>query len=253
MKNIIFEIISNRALTEAVFEMKLKGDVLGIRCGQFVNILIDGLYLRRPISVCDLEGDVLTLVYKVVGKGTQKMSEMKTDEKLDMSRAYVCGHSRLGKTALLTGAVDERVKLAYSNDSGCCGAALSRGKSGESVEDITRVFPQWFCKGYIKYAGNEDKMPFDQHWLIASVAPRRVYVASAFEDKWADPNSEMLSCVAASEAYEACGLRGLVCNDSLPQIGDVYHDGMIGYHLRAGLHYLSREDWNKMIDYVIKQ
>ena len=175
-----------------------------------------------------------------------------TDEMLDMSRACVCGHSRLGKTALLTGALDERVKLAYSNDSGCCGAALSRGKSGERVEDITRVFPQWFCKSFLKYACNEEKMPFDQHWLIASVAPRRVYVASAFEDKWADPDSELLSCAAASESYAEYGLRGLVHNDRLPQIDDVYHDGMIGYHLRAGMHYLSREDWNKMMDYVIK-
>lgn len=175
-----------------------------------------------------------------------------TEESLDMSKAFVCGHSRLGKTALLTGAVDERVRLAYSNDSGCCGAAISRGKIGESVEAITRVFPQWFCKNFYKYADNEDKMPFDQHALIACVAPRHVYVASAFEDKWADPDSELLSCVAASEAYEKKNMVGFVCEDRLPVIDDVYHEGRIGYHLRAGLHYFSREDWNHMIDYVIK-
>lgn len=84
MKDIIFEITSTRQLTETVFEMKLKGDVSGIRCGQFVNILIDGLYLRRPISVCDLTADELTLVYKVVGKGTQKMSQMGIGTKLDI-------------------------------------------------------------------------------------------------------------------------------------------------------------------------
>ena len=80
----IFEIVSNERLTESVFQMELKGDVSGIKCGQFVNILIEGLYLRRPISVCDLNGNVLTLVYKVVGKGTEKMSLMKEGEKLDV-------------------------------------------------------------------------------------------------------------------------------------------------------------------------
>lgn len=84
MKDIIFEITSTRQLTQTVFEMKLKGDVSGIKCGQFVNILIDGLYLRRPISVCDLTADELTLVYKVVGKGTQKMSQMGVGTKLDI-------------------------------------------------------------------------------------------------------------------------------------------------------------------------
>ena len=76
MKNTIFSITKNLPLTESVYLMELKGDTEGIRCGQFVNIKIDGLYLRRPISVCDCEGDTLTLIYKVVGKGTEKMKEM---------------------------------------------------------------------------------------------------------------------------------------------------------------------------------
>ncbi|MBQ7373909.1 MAG: dihydroorotate dehydrogenase electron transfer subunit [Clostridia bacterium] len=84
MKQLIFEIVDIRQLTETVFEMKLRGDVSGIKCGQFVNLLLDGLYLRRPISVCDVVGDELTLVYKVVGKGTQKMSQMQVGEKIDI-------------------------------------------------------------------------------------------------------------------------------------------------------------------------
>ena len=105
MKQIIYEIIDTRQLTETVFEMKLRGDVSGIKCGQFVNLLIDGLYLRRPISVCDLNGDTLTLVYKVVGKGTQKMSEMKVGEKLDVLTQLGNGYdlSLSGKTPLLIG------------------------------------------------------------------------------------------------------------------------------------------------------
>ena len=105
MKDLIFEITLNRPLTETVFEMKLKGDVSGIKCGQFVNILIDGLYLRRPISVCDLDGDILTLVYKVVGKGTQKMSEMGVGEKLDILTELGNGYdlSLSGDKPLLVG------------------------------------------------------------------------------------------------------------------------------------------------------
>ena len=105
MKQIIFEISATRRLTETVFEMKLKGDVSGIKCGQFVNILIDGLYLRRPISVCDLVGDELTLVYKVVGKGTQKMSQMQVGQKLDILTQLGNGYdlSQSGDKPLLIG------------------------------------------------------------------------------------------------------------------------------------------------------
>lgn len=83
MKQTIFEIIKNKPLTENVFLMELKGDTDGIKCGQFVNILLEGLYLRRPISVCDVKGDVLTIIYKVVGKGTEQMAKM-TEGKLDV-------------------------------------------------------------------------------------------------------------------------------------------------------------------------
>ena len=178
------------------------------------------------------------------------MDYAEQEPRLDKSCAIVCGHSRLGKTALFCGATDERFKFAYSNDSGCSGAAITRDKVGESVEAITRVFPYWFCESYKKYASKEHDMPFDQHYLIASVAPRYAYVASSFEDKWADPDSEMLACVAASSAYEKQGLVGFICDDRLPEIGDIYHEGNIGYHLRAGLHYFSREDWNKAIMFI---
>jgi len=78
MKQGLFEIIENIPLTENVYKMVMQGDTSAITAsGQFVNILLDGLYLRRPISVCDVEGDRLTIIYKVVGKGTKQMSEMR--------------------------------------------------------------------------------------------------------------------------------------------------------------------------------
>lgn len=181
------------------------------------------------------------------------MDYAETEPRLDKSCTIVCGHSRLGKTALLCGATDERFKFAYSNNSGCSGASITRDKVGERVADITKMFPYWFCESYAQYANREHEMPFDQHYLIASVAPRYAYVASASEDLWAAPDSEMLSCVAASEAYESMGLVGFVCENRLPEIGDIYHEGCIGFHERAGLHYFSREDWNKLILFVKKK
>ena len=172
------------------------------------------------------------------------------ERRLDKSCVTVCGHSRLGKTALLCGATDERFTFTYSNNSGCSGAAITRDKAGETVEVISHVFPHWFCTGYRRYADREHEMPFDQHYLIASVAPRFAYVASAKEDTWADPDSEMLSCVAATPAYEELGLDGFVCEDRLPHSGDRWHAGTIGYHLRAGEHYFGREDWNTVMDFI---
>lgn len=168
-------------------------------------------------------------------------------DKLDMSRSVVCGHSRLGKTALLTAATDERFAFAYSNDAGCSGDALARGTNGEQIKDICKNFPFWFCENYKKYIDNEAAMPFDQHYLIASIAPRYVHLGSASEDWWADPNSQYLSCVAAGGAFK----NGFVCNkDRFPEIGDEFFNGDIGFHKRAGLHYYSREDWLKSIKFI---
>lgn len=165
---------------------------------------------------------------------------------LDLNCGIVCGHSRLGKTALFTAATDERFAFAYSNDSGCGGAAITRNKKGETVKDICDRFPYWFCEKYKEYINNEDNMPFDQHYLLASIAPRKVLIGSASEDIWADPTSEQLCCFAASPAFK----NGFVCPDREAEIGEEFFKGDIGYHLRKGLHYFSREDWNKLIKFV---
>lgn len=175
-----------------------------------------------------------------------------TLECLDKKKSVMCGHSRLGKTALLTAATDERFKFAYSNNSGCSGAALSRGNKGERIKNICTNFPYWFCEKYKMYIDNEENMPFDQHYLAAVIAPRHLYVASARGDYWADPDSEMLTCVAASEAYEEYGKKGFICEDRLPAVGDVFHEGNIGYHMRDGLHYMGREDWANIMQFVKK-
>lgn len=165
---------------------------------------------------------------------------------LDLDCGIVCGHSRLGKTALLTAATDSRFAFSYSNNSGCSGDALARGTTGETVEQIVKRFPFWFCENYKKYVNNESEMPFDQHFLLASISPRYVCVGSASEDWWADNNSQFLTCVAASDSFE----KGFICEDRLPEIDDVYFEGSIGFHKRKGLHYFSRKDWQRLIEFV---
>ena len=106
MKQSIFTVISNRKIAKNTFEMKLSGDISDITApGQFVNIQLDGFYLRRPISVCDAEDGVLTLVYKVVGKGTEKMAEMTGGETLDVLTGLGNGYdlTKCGDDPLLVG------------------------------------------------------------------------------------------------------------------------------------------------------
>ena len=180
------------------------------------------------------------------------MEYAQTLPELNKGKISVVGHSRLGKTALLAGALDERFYCAFSNDSGCSGAAISRENTGESIRNITRTFPFWFCENYQKYADNENLLEFDQHYLIAGNAPHRVYVASAGEDSWACPENEFISCVEAGKYYESIGILGLVHDDVMPSTSENLHDGYIGYHIRDGKHYLGREDWQRYISFLGK-
>ncbi len=171
---------------------------------------------------------------------------------LDHEHISVIGHSRLGKTALLAGAIDPRFFCAISNDSGAGGAAIARDKEGETVKDLCAHFPFWFCKKYAEYADREEALPFDQHYLLAANAPHLAYVASAVEDTWASPKNEYLSCVAASAYFTSVGKAPFVHPDRLPKVGEFFHDGDIGYHLRDGAHTHSRTDWNLCIAYIKK-
>ncbi len=177
-------------------------------------------------------------------------------DKLDKNNAAVIGHSRLGKTALVTGMLDERFRYVIANNSGCAGAAITRRKEGERIQDITTAFPYWFCPTYATYAdadSSRGSMDFDQHMLMATLAPRILMVGSALADNWADPPSEQLGCVAASPAWEALGKTGYRSADRLPLVGDRFDEGNICYHMRSGNHYFSRSDWNVYMDVIEKK
>ena len=171
-----------------------------------------------------------------------------TDADLDPRRIAVVGHSRLGKTAILAAAFDERIALAIPHQAGCGGTAPSRGTVGESVEQINDRFPHWFCGNFKPFNKQIEKLPFDQHCLAALVAPRPLLYTNAVEDEWAIPQGQFSMLLAAEPVYRLLEAGGLD-DRTMPEVGRL-SSGVLGFQIRPGKHSMTREDWQGFLDYA---
>ena len=179
---------------------------------------------------------------------SRAMDYLVSDTALDSRRIVVHGFSRLGKAALWSGAQDERFAAVVSFESGCGGAALSKRIYGETIQLINDRFPHWFARAYRAFNGRESGLPFDQHFLLALVAPRPLYVASAEDDRWSDPLGEFLGLAGAEPVYALFGRRGLGL--TVPPVVDraVMSDSL-GYHCRTGKHDVTAFDWARVMEF----
>ncbi|SHM75204.1 hypothetical protein SAMN04488057_103204 [Cyclobacterium lianum] len=180
------------------------------------------------------------------------MDYFETDPMIDAGKAAVVGHSRGGKASLWTGAQDSRWAITISNNSGCGGAALSRRRFGETVRRINTNFPYWFTDNFNQYNGKEELLPLDQHMLIAAIAPRAVYVASASEDQWADPKGEYLSLFHGTRVHREIYQMDGGFSADLPHPESPVHLPYAGHHIRAGKHNLTPYDWEQYMDFASK-
>lgn len=183
------------------------------------------------------------------------MDYFEMDPEINEDQVALIGHSRGGKSALWTAAVDERFAMVISNESGCGGAALYKREYSETIKLLNDVRPHWFCDNLEQYNDREADLPVDQHMLIAAMAPRPVYVGSAEEDPGADPKGEFLALMHGSEVHEKIYNLPVNVPKEMPQVDQPIIESYTGYHIRSGEHDLDLYDWEqylKFADYHFK-
>jgi hypothetical protein len=171
---------------------------------------------------------------------------LSTQAPVDASRIATVGHSRRGKTSLLTGARDERVALVIAHQSGTAGTALTRHLEGEPLFAINALFPHWFNEVFPTFARSPLRVPVDQHQLIALVAPRLMLATDGDADDWADPVGSRMAVRAASPAWALHGVDGVVDGgDGAPSLR-----GRLSWRLRPGGHDMGPTDWGVFMDFA---
>jgi len=185
-----------------------------------------------------------------------------TDQAIDAKRVAAVGHSRNGKTALLAAAFDERIALAIPCQAGSGGTGPSRVSAkmaapqangrptAETIAVINKNFPHWFNAEFKKFNETPDRLPIDQHLLIALCAPRPVLLPNALEDQWANPSGQFELLLAAEPAYRLTG-GGAVGAREMPVIGRLI-DSRLGYYIRPGKHAMGADDWRVFLSFADK-
>lgn len=210
--------------------------------------------MRATLPAADPAPGNQTATVMLWAWGVQRAVDYLTaDKDIDAKRIAAVGHSRLGKTVLLAGALDPRIAVVMPHQSGCGGAGPSRhaDPKAESVKRITTAFPHWFCGNFKGYADSLDKLPFDQHELVALCAPRPVLFTNAADDLWANPSGQFAVLRAATPVYKLLGVDGLTA-DKVPSPGDKLVDDRLGYWIRPGKHEMNRDDWQTFLAYADK-
>ncbi len=172
-----------------------------------------------------------------------------TIPELDATQSVATGCSRLAKTPLLACSRDERFAVCIPNQTGGGGVPLAKRDFGENVSTEMAYFPHWYCKAYAKYIDNEQAMAFDQHLLVASIAPRRILV-QGFNSGWFDTKGEWLACAAASSAWEFLGKPGLPKGDFPANYDTRCIGSHLGYVRRGGQHGMAGYDWQWTLDFA---
>ena len=172
-----------------------------------------------------------------------------SDKALDPKRVAVTGASRLGKTVLWAGALDERVAAVFAVVPGELGASLIRRDWGETLDDMAQNFPWQFAGHLQKWVGRWNELPVDQHQLVALCAPRPVYVNGGLTDQWSDPKGEFLALAAAGPVYRLLGAKDLGVTE-LPGLDRPVTTGSLAFHYHSGGHTAVPADWKAFLDFA---
>lgn len=219
----------------------------------------EALRRMRPPGLDASQGDDCATIAAWAWSLHRAVDYLVTDADLDPKRIALTGHSRNGKTALLAAALDERVALVVPSQAGCGGSAPCRlppellnppgGKLiHETVKRINTAFPHWFASNFKAFNDTPDKLPFDQHCLIALCAPRPVLLSNATDDLWANPAGQFEMLRAADPVYQLVAGDGLGAT-AMPATGQLLAS-RLGYFIRPGKHAMTREDWSAWLDYA---
>jgi hypothetical protein len=212
-------------------------------------------YGIRPLFFADTQRLPAANDWGAIGAWAWGMSRIidvvSADPTVDPNGFIAFGFSRFGKTALWAAAQDKRFALVISNESGQAGASLSHRKQGESIDHLMLAFPYWFCANYQHYLGRVQDLPVDGHLLLALIAPRPLYVCSAIDDPFSDPEGEFLAAKAVTPVYSLYGETGIT-DAKMPTlehpIGDV-----VAYHVRHGGHDVTAYDWGQYLNFSDRQ